>query len=56
MTKSKDKTHPFQSILFNKNEDFLENDNFYMNAFTLQTCNIFMGVFTTLAFELSVHR
>ena len=50
--KAKDKSHPFQVILYNKNEDFLENDNFYMNCITQLLCNIILGVFVSSVFDL----
>ena len=39
----KDLKDPFQKLLYNKNVDFLETDNFFLSIYVIQIMNIALG-------------
>jgi len=47
----RNESDPFQKILYNKNTDFLETDNFFMNIYIIQIMNIVLGFIVTFSFE-----
>ena len=54
--KQLDKNDPFQKIMLNKHEDFLENTNFFMSTVLLQLVNISISLCGALVIELEEYR
>jgi hypothetical protein len=54
--KELDKNDPFQKIMLNKHEDYLENSNFFFSTIQLQLMNIFISLCGALVIELEEYR
>ena len=50
--KKLDKTDPFQKILAQKNDDFFENENFFMITIVIQIFNIIITIFVIEMFDV----
>ena len=53
--KKRDTQDPFQIILWNKNHDFLENENFFMSICVIQIMNTILGEFVLHLFHTDIN-
>lgn len=55
LANKRDKQDPFQKILWNKNHDFLENENFFMSICVIQIMNTSLGLLVLHLFHSEIN-